>query len=111
MRGDRLYYLPENSFDFTPLNVLRPGILLGEFKKNRFEPDYSLAASLKPHEAKLNISLSSKTNEADKYIEGYTLNFDLEDGWYLVDVDGYSLSWGKMSKGILKNYFPKALRW
>ncbi|MDO6355215.1 RsmB/NOP family class I SAM-dependent RNA methyltransferase [Caloramator sp. CAR-1] len=111
LRGDRLYYLPENSFDFTPLNVLRPGILLGEFKKNRFEPDYSLAASLKPHEAKLNISLSSKTNEADKYIEGYTLNFDLEDGWYLVDVDGYSLSWGKMSKGILKNYFPKALRW
>ncbi|WP_446715285.1 RsmF rRNA methyltransferase first C-terminal domain-containing protein [Caloramator sp. Dgby_cultured_2] len=33
MRGDRLYYLPENSFDFTPLNVLRPGILLGEFKR------------------------------------------------------------------------------
>ncbi|WDU83563.1 methyltransferase RsmF C-terminal domain-like protein [Caloramator sp. Dgby_cultured_2] len=34
----------------------------------------------------------------DKYIEGYTLNFDLEDGWYLVDVDGYSLSWGRCQR-------------
>ncbi|KRQ87103.1 Ribosomal RNA small subunit methyltransferase F [Caloramator mitchellensis] len=111
MRGDRLYYLPDEAFELNGLNVLRPGILIGEFKKNRFEPDYALAASLKVNQAKLNINLSTKTSDADKYIEGYTLNVDKPDGWYLVEVDGYSLSWGKVSKGVLKNYFPKALRW
>lgn len=111
LRGERLYAMPDEGFELQGLNVLRPGILIGEFKKNRFEPDYALAASLKLNQAKLNLSLSSKTQDADKYIEGYTLNANQPDGWYLIDVDGYSLSWGKVSKGVLKNYFPKALRW
>ena len=33
-----------------------------------------------------------------------------EKGWYLVTVDGYSLGWGKLSGGILKNHYPKGLR-
>lgn len=111
LRGDRLYYVPEDCFDLRDINVLRPGILLGEFKKNRFEPDYALAATLKMDEVYRNINFTRDSDEIRKYIEGYTLNVDLEDGWYLVNVDGYSLSFGKVAKGVLKNYFPKALRW
>ena len=31
-------------------------------------------------------------------------------GWCLVCVDGYSLGWGKLAGGILKNHYPKGLR-
>ncbi|WP_396953715.1 methyltransferase RsmF C-terminal domain-like protein [Neobacillus mesonae] len=29
----------------------------------------------------------------------------------MVEVDGYSIGWGKLSNHILKNHYPKGLRW
>jgi NOL1/NOP2/fmu family ribosome biogenesis protein len=34
-----------------------------------------------------------------------------EDGWTLAAVDGFPLGWGKRVAGVLKNHYPRGLRW
>jgi hypothetical protein len=62
----------------------------------------------KKDEAKRIYNLSN--NEIESYIHGETLNIDMDDGWTLLLIDGYSIGWGKVVKGVLKNYYPKGLR-
>ncbi len=109
--GENLYSLPDGLCDIKGLRVLRAGIHLGEFKKNRFEPNHSLALTLKSEDVKNFINLSSKGDEIFSYLRGNTIEGADKDGWCLVCVDGYSIGWGKASKGIVKNHYPKGLRW
>lgn len=111
LAGENLYSLPNGIPDIKGLKILRSGIHLGSFKKNRFEPNHALALSLKYGEAKRNVNLESSSDEVISYLKGDTLKTDIEDGWTIVNVDGYSLGWGKTSRGILKNHYPKGLRW
>ncbi len=90
------------------LKVLRPGLCLGSLKKDRFEPAHSLALAINSNMAKRSVDLTIK--EAGDYIKGLTVNTDVEKGWTLVTVNGYSLAWGKSAGGILKNHYPKGLR-
>lgn len=112
--GDQLYLAPEGTPSLKGLKVLRPGLHLGTFLKNRFEPSHALALALKPDEAvyTVDLSMSSKETGAEvyQYLNGLTLNRNGDKGWYLVCVDGYSLGWGKLAGGILKNHYPKGLR-
>lgn len=109
--GEKLFSLPKGICEIKGLRVLRAGIHLGELKKNRFEPNHSLAMGLKITDVKKYIDLSVKSKEIQSYLRGETIaNSDFE-GWCLVSVDGYSIGWGKASKGILKNHYPKGLRW
>lgn len=113
MFGDQLYRTPEEMVDFKGLRVLRPGLQMGEFKKNRFEPSHALALALHPSEVKQNVNLSADAPETAAYLRGETFQLSEEDagkGWCLVSVDGYSLGWGKKSGGTLKNHYPKGLR-
>ena len=113
MFGDQLYRTPEEMVDFKGLRVLRPGLQMGEFKKNRFEPSHALALALHPSEVKQNVNLSADAPETAAYLRGETIQLSEEDagkGWCLVSVDGYSLGWGKKSGGTLKNHYPKGLR-
>lgn len=111
LAGENLYSLPYGIPEIKGLKILRAGIHLGSFKKNRFEPNHALALVLKQGEAGREINLSSKSHEVLLYLGGDMLMTDIEDGWCIVNVDGYSLGWGKASKGILKNHYPKGLRW
>ncbi|MFT3982426.1 MAG: RsmF rRNA methyltransferase first C-terminal domain-containing protein [Lachnospiraceae bacterium] len=108
--GDQLYLAPEGLPSLHKLKVLRPGLHLGTLLKNRFEPSHALALSLKPTEAVYTTALSSKDPDVYRYLSGQTLSREGEKGWYLVTVDGYSLGWGKLTGGILKNHYPKGLR-
>ncbi len=38
IHGERIYYMPEGLPDVRGIRFLRTGLLLGELKKNRFEP-------------------------------------------------------------------------
>ena len=55
--------------------------------------------------------------EAVKYLKGETLTGDTgmsapcEKGWVLICTGNLSLGWGKMAAGIIKNHYPKGLRW
>lgn len=109
--GDNLYSLPYGINDLKGLKVLRGGLHLGTFKKNRFEPNHALALVLKKDNAKRYVNFKGDSNEIISYLKGDTINVNIEDGWCLVLVDGYSIGWGKVSGGIMKNHYPKGLRW
>lgn len=109
--GDQLYILPAGMLSLDQLKIVRPGWHLGTLKKNRFEPSHALALSLKANEARNSLSLTADSPQTLAYLKGEALKVDGPKGWHLVDVDGFSLGWGKLADGTLKNHFPKGLRW
>lgn len=108
--GDNLYLIPEEMPNLQGLKVLRPGLQVGTLKKDRFEPSHALALALSPREVKQAYLLSSKEGLAKAFISGETFPAKGEKGWYLICVDGFSLGWGKLAGGIMKNHYPKGLR-
>ena len=89
------------------MKVLRPGLELGEVKKDRFEPAHALALWLKTCTNVENLAADSL--ETAKYMAGDVI-LSGKKGWCLVTVDGYSLGWGKGDGRVLKNHYPKGLR-
>ena len=108
--GEQLYLLPEGTPELKGLKVLRPGLHLGTNKKNRFEPSHALALSLTPKEVRHLADFSPEDKEISAYLNGQTLPFQGEKGWYLLTVGGYGIGWGKLAGNILKNHYPKGLR-
>ena len=105
--GQSIYWAPKEMPDLKGLRVLRPGLALGEEKKGRFEPDHALALWLKS--AKNKLDLSAESDLLRSYMHGETLPCS-QNGWCLVQADGYSLGWGKSDGKVLKNHYPKGLR-
>ena len=91
------------------LKLLRTGLHLGTFKKNRFEPSYALAMALKLAQAK-NVCDLMDEEQAYQYLKGEALNLKAKKGWVLVGYQGYPLGFGKASEGLIKNHYPKGLR-
>lgn len=89
------------------LKVLRPGLELGEVKKDRFEPAHALALWLKNCERSL--AFPADSDEIKAYMHGETISCRIK-GWCLVQVDGFSIGWGKGDGQTLKNHYPKGLR-
>ncbi len=108
--GDQLYQVPEQMPGLKGLKVLRPGLHLGTVLKNRFEPSHALALALRPEEVTHTWNLDGNSVEAVSYLKGGTFPAEGEKGWYLITVDGYSIGWGKLAGGIMKNHYPKGLR-
>lgn len=106
--GEQLYLLPYPAA-LDGLKVLRAGLHLGSVRKGRFEPSHGLALALQAEDAVRRCLLSGE-GAVQAYLRGESLPFEGEKGWYLVLVDGYSLGWGKVSNGMLKNHYPKGLR-
>ena len=105
--GSSLYWAPEEMPDISRMKVLRPGLELGELKKDRFEPAHALALWLKS--AKQSVDFSWDSKEVADYMHGLTVAASVK-GWCLVSVDGFSLGWGKGDGNVLKNHYPKGLR-
>ena len=105
--GGRLYWAPAELPDIRGIKVLRPGLELGEVKKDRFEPAHALALWLKS--AARTVELSLDDSRLSAYLHGDTIPAEVK-GWCLVRVDGYSLGWGKGDGKVLKNHYPKGLR-
>lgn len=109
--GEHLYLFPDQMPELTGLKALRPGLELGEVKKNRFVPAHALALALKPEDAACGTRLSLDGQEVFRYLHGETIPVRTAQGWCLVCVEDYSLGWGKAVNGQLKNHYPKGLRW
>lgn len=105
--GQSLYWAPEDMPDIRGIRVLRPGLELGEVKKDRFEPAHALALWLKNASNTKDILADDKETAA--YMHGETIAWNGK-GWCLVRVDGFSLGWGKGDGNTLKNHYPKGLR-
>lgn len=108
--GDQLYCAPENMPSTDGLRVLRSGLHLGTFVKDRFEPSHALALSMKKEDAVISFDLSSEELTVRQYLNGQTFRASAQNGWCLVTVDGYSIGWGKSNNGMIKNHYPKGLR-
>lgn len=124
--GDQLYLLPEGSPSLKGMKVIRPGLHLGTFLKNRFEPAHAWAHALSTTSAVNFVSFSADSNEIMQYLRGESLRLSAENGtdtdkitvclrnekapWTLVCVDGYPLGFAKYTSGVLKNHYPKGLR-
>ena len=113
VREDRLYLLPEGILDLKGLRVLRSGLLLGEMKKNRFEPSQALASSLKMSDYDNVYNLSVEDDDVIRYLkcEAIDIKKDCKDGWLLVCVEGFPLGFGKYNKGSFKNKYLPGWRW
>lgn len=125
--GDNLYRLPKDAPNLNGLKVERPGLHLGTFLKNRFEPAHALSHSLLMTEAVNYYNLSAESDEVRMYLNGQALRPLCENGdmdanghglsvrnekspWILVCADGFPLGWGKYAGGTIKNHYPKGLR-
>lgn len=108
--GEQLYLAPKKTPSLAGLKVLRPGLHLGTIKKNRFEPAHALALAYHAEQVVHSIDFSAKAAEAVRYVEGQTFTAEGDKGWYLITVEGYSLGWGKLAGGVMKNHYPKGLR-
>ena len=103
-----LYELPNGVFEWQGLHVLRAGLKLGECINGRFEPAHALATSVKKDECKNVVEVTGE--QAEKYLRGETFDYETENGWCLVCLDGYPLGLGKAVNGTIKNHYPKGLR-
>lgn len=104
-----LYAVKKNFPELKGIRVLRNGLYLGEVRKNRFIPSYSLALTLTKEDVKKNYDYPSESEEIKKYIHGETLEGTGKKGFGVIFVDGYPLSFYKESNQV-KNLFPKGLR-
>ena len=105
--GSNLFWAPEEMPSLQKLKVLRPGLELGELKKDRFEPAHALALWLK--NCTNTESFPAESAEAKAYLHGEVIPSGRK-GWCLVKADGYSIGWGKGDGRVLKNHYPKGLR-
>ncbi len=107
--GEQLYLTPPGLPSLAGIRVLRPGLHLGSVQKGRFSPAHALALFLLPGQVCRTFVLPGEKAARD-WIAGLTLPAEGEKGWYLVTVDGYSLGWGKLAGGQMKNHYPRGLR-
>lgn len=109
--GDQLYITPADLPELKGLKIARPGWHLGTVKKNRLEPSHALALSLPADQFQHTFDLAADSEEVRLYLRGETLSIDSAKGWNVLTVDGFPLGWAKQAGGMLKNHYPKGLRW
>ena len=95
---------------------MRTGTLLGELKKNRFEPSQAFAMTLKDGQYSSQINLKLSDDAVIRYLKGETIEVDEtcvtgSSSMKLIMVDGYPLGWGKYNNGQVKNKYLPGWRW
>ncbi len=110
-RKGQVFIVPDQSPDFSWLNVVRPGFPLGTDVRGRFEPAHALVLGVAPTAARRRLDLTRQDPRLPQFLRGETLVSDGPDGWLPITVDGFALGWGKRVGSTIKNHYPKGLRW
>ncbi len=108
--GDYIHLLPVSPKWWGPLRPVRAGLRVGRITRGRLSPYHALALSLNANQAQHPIQLLPNSHEVRAFLRGETWRISGPDGWKLVCVNTYPLGWGKLSRGILKNHYPRNLR-
>lgn len=116
IRDNRVYYISRYMADEKGLRIIRNGLLLGELKKNRFEPSQAFAMTLKDGQYSSQINLKLSDDAVIRYLKGETIEVDEtcvtgSSSIKLIMVDGYPLGWGKYNNGQVKNKYLPGWRW
>lgn len=108
---DKFLLLPHELPELSGLGVLRAGVLLGQKKKNRLEPEHALFMAAKPQECRQKVELYLEDTRLYAYLHGEEIEVPEEiRGFAAVMVEGMTVGFGKASGGVLKNRYPKGLR-
>ena len=103
---------PEIPFGAERLRTLRRGLLLGEIKKDRFEPSQALACAMPLGAYPNTVDFPADSDDVIRYLKCETIcvtgkNAEAEDGYVLVCTDGFPLGWARKKGDTLKNrYLP-----
>lgn len=113
---EHVYVIPKIAGNHKGLRLLRSGLLLGEIKKNRFEPSQALAMAMNKEDYVSTIDMCISDLNVIKYLKGETIEIDginptKPSGWQLICVDGFPLGWGKLSGTTIKNKYCAGWRW
>ncbi len=106
----RVYLVSKYMPMSNKIRVLRSGLLLGEIKKNRFEPSHALSIAYPRHIYKNTIDLSANDSNVVKYLKGETLLIEKPKGYHVICVDNFPLGWVKSQNSMLKNQYPPSWR-
>lgn len=108
---ETVYILPSQPLpEMGRLNVLRAGVCAGTVEKNRFEPHHHLFRAYGA-QCQNTERLSIDDVRTAAYLRGEEIEAQTaQDGFAAVLIEGWPLSFGKVSGGRLKNRYPKGLR-
>lgn len=98
------------SFPFIEIEgcrILRAQVLLGEMKKDRFEPAHHFFTSAWSDFCH---TIEVDQRQCEAYLRGEQLNIESTRGWLAVCHDGAVLGGAKSDGKSLKNKYPKQLR-
>ncbi len=115
----KLYSLPKDLWNrsIRGLRFLRTGLYLGEAAKKRFTPSQALAMALGKDTCNAWVDFPSSDSRVIRYLKGESPELTESDsasreaGWCLVCADGFSLGWGKLVNGQLRNKYYPGWRW
>lgn len=103
---DTIYYSSFN-YKIENLRILRNGLILGNIdKKLGFIPEHNIARLLDKNLTYISLN----KEETISYIYGNSLKKNMPDGYYLLKYNNLPFALTKVSKGTLKNHYPKGLR-
>ena len=109
---DYAYYLPKDALIDKSLHYIRTRLLLGELKKNRFEPFQALAMNIKYEEWESPLNLKGEDERVIRYLKGETIEADDEySGIRLVCVDTFPMGFVKQNGRLCKNKYYQGWRW
>lgn len=97
--------------DTRGLRVVRPGWHLGFHRKGRFVPSHALALGLRCQAVTQRLEEPLGSEWVGRYLHGEPLKIPGPDGWMLICVAGFALGWGKRSGNVIKNHYPRVMRW
>lgn len=106
--GDHLWLVPSELPSLKGVRVLRPGLHVGTVKKNRIEPSFALAMAIKENDEAPFLSI--ELAQWQKYVAGETITVPGNEGWVVLKVAEVPIGFGKQVQGVVKNFFPKGLR-
>ena len=92
-------------YDFN-LHLIQNQTLVGEVKKNRFEPSHEFLSS---NYFKYKNIIEIDKEELNKYYHGEILNRSYPKGWYVLVYNNIRVGGVKSDGKTLKNHYPKEL--
>lgn len=101
------YYFLSHLIDVKRLHVLRYGVKIGRYDSKRgMIYDHNFGR----YDFDLLERVELNEKQTLDYIYGLTVNEDVSDGYKLLTYHHIPFAIGKVSKGVIKNHYPKGLR-
>lgn len=114
IRSGKVYQVPRLPRIPGGIRFLRNGLLMGELKKDRFEPSQQLALAMGAGQYPGRIRLDPQDDRIGRYLRGETISAcgeaTVKSGWLLVCAGEFPLGWGKLVGDLIKNKYASGWR-